>query len=411
MAKGKKREKAAEPEPVPDPKRLKKAHNKGQAATHSAADTDSTKGSGGSKDGIFKKKRRGFIFMCDTKTKIECYNRNVFRLPNESAGVVEKIKKGAKLFVLDSELKLLYGVYKATSSGGLNLDASAFGGKFPAQVKFKIDKRCAPLPERSFKQAIKENYCKGKFNPKLRFHQVQSLLSLFQPIRFVQCSAIPLVVKGRNRPLCPGERERVGHHSCPPLDTGSGYAPPVVPRLPHDPCILTASVTGATPVMESLQYPVTRFPSQTGAYHPSPVGLPPQNDAYCQPMDLPYRYDACYQPASGMLPSASSYCKPDARIYYPENPLGRYRAAPQSIPRGHPPALTSDYRSLGMRDLGSATPYVEPPSWQSHWAPINDDLNSTNSVSLRRPISSRRNMQNLPVSSRYSFAGLVPIYR
>ncbi|KAI8544103.1 hypothetical protein RHMOL_Rhmol08G0269400 [Rhododendron molle] len=126
-----------------------------------------------------KWKKLGFIFMCNARTKPECYRYRVFGLPAGRREDVEKVKKGMKLFLFDYDVKLLYGVYEATSDGQMNLEPSAFGGNFPAQVSFAIHKECLPLHETVFKFALRDNYEGFKFKAELTRQQVKDLSSLF----------------------------------------------------------------------------------------------------------------------------------------------------------------------------------------------------------------------------------------
>lgn len=125
----------------------------------------------------------GAIFMSNIAAKRECFKRKVFGLPSSMASFVKQVKVGMVLFLFEFEKRQLFGVYRATSDGGMNIAPHAInssGKRFSAQVRFTPIWICRPLFENEFREAIKENYFSTKkFHFGLCKEQVRRLLHLF----------------------------------------------------------------------------------------------------------------------------------------------------------------------------------------------------------------------------------------
>ncbi|KAL9416949.1 hypothetical protein AB3S75_040022 [Citrus x aurantiifolia] len=284
----------------------------------------------------------GFIFMCNGKTKSECYRYRVFGLPTGKLKLVEKIKPGSTLFLFDFDLKLLYGVYIATSEGELGLEPTAFSGRFPAQVKFRIFMECLPLPEKVFREAIKNNYQGSKFRQDLSGEQVKNLVALFRPICASASAAAANTLQNvasphKSRALVVPERFQLRARLTSPHGS---YLPGI-----HHGCAFQIPLYQSEKTIIYPPYDQYKSGACGGLVQPpAQLQLVVQQAAHPHPMD-PYYLTEGHQP---YVPE-----NPGHQPYVPENPsthilgpYGRYRQNMEVVHRELVPGYEREYRTF-----------------------------------------------------------------
>jgi DNA modification methylase len=90
---------------------------------------------------------KGFIFACTDKTEKECFDRMIFSTNKLYSDEVLQIKKGDYLFLYNIDKDVLYGIFKAVSDGGKNIEPDAWGGKYPYQVIVEKNENSITLKE------------------------------------------------------------------------------------------------------------------------------------------------------------------------------------------------------------------------------------------------------------------------
>jgi hypothetical protein len=84
-----------------------------------------------------KSELAGLIFMCNSLTIDDCFQYKVLGMPSSKRDLVQKVYPGMKLFLFDTDTRLMHGIYEASSTGGNELVPNAFRRSkrsFPAQV-------------------------------------------------------------------------------------------------------------------------------------------------------------------------------------------------------------------------------------------------------------------------------------
>jgi Development and cell death domain/Zinc finger, C3HC4 type (RING finger) len=137
---------------------------------------------------------RGMIFFVNNATQRECFEKCIGGLPPGKKASVSAIKTGDLIFVYNTASRLFHGIFVASCDGGFRLEPDAFGGGFPAQVKFQVALKCPDQPLAAMKAVLKLDQ-KGHFA-----HELDAETALRIRHVFERAAGAPLTTYGSAAP-------------------------------------------------------------------------------------------------------------------------------------------------------------------------------------------------------------------
>jgi len=129
---------------------------------------------------IFSKIDSGMFFICNEQTEKEVFDLRLFALPAEYLEVMRKVTDTTALFLYrkSSTNPVIYGVFLQDGPAQLNIVESAFGQRYPAQIRFKELYRFPALPEHLLCKEERYQYYPGQTKKLFRVQpQYGSLIS------------------------------------------------------------------------------------------------------------------------------------------------------------------------------------------------------------------------------------------
>jgi DNA modification methylase len=123
---------------------------------------------------------RGYVFACTNTSQEECFERLLFGTSKQYGAAAMRVRKSDFLFLLNLEADLLYGIFKASSDGKMNIVPDAWKGKYPYQVK--VEPLGTIIPLRDGKKLLKKLGV-TRFSPMGKSATLK-LLELYRPSSF-----------------------------------------------------------------------------------------------------------------------------------------------------------------------------------------------------------------------------------
>jgi len=129
---------------------------------------------------IFSNIDSGMFFICNEQTEKEVFDLRLFALPAEYLEVMQEVTDTTALFLYrkSSTNPVIYGLFLRDGPAKLNIVESAFGNRYPAQIRFKELYRFPALPEHLLCKEERYQYYPGQRKKLFRVQpQYGSLIS------------------------------------------------------------------------------------------------------------------------------------------------------------------------------------------------------------------------------------------